>query len=298
VVRETVNPLKVAVVVKNTPAAFRREDRSMGMWSYDVPEFTWEFMHPGKHFTLDTPQLKRRGFDLIFHEDGGAWGRYAGRAIPTIYYAIDSTLSDENHYQPRLKQARQADLILVDHDRLERFAVSNRTTARLSYCVNNRLFKPSPDARAIDVSFHCGGDEYRASYRNFLNIYAKRHGWTYSSGTLPLEQYARQMANSKVVVNVPRNLTNRPHRFLDAMACKACLLTQPFALMADETFDFNGCYELFTDADSLETQLVALLEDGGWKCAAEKGYQTVMQNHTWAWRARELRTIIHKEFSI
>jgi len=293
-----VKPLKIAVLVKNSDAAFKREGRSMGMFSYDVPEFTWEFMHPGKHFTLDTITLKRRGFDLIFHEDGGAWGRYAGRAIPTIYYSIDSTLSEENHYQPRLKQARQADLVLVDHDKLERFTVPNRTTARLSYCVNDHVFKPSPDAREIDVSFHCGGDVYRAHYRNALNTFAKQHGWAYGSGTLPLEQYARQMAASKIVVNVPRNLTNRPHRFLDAMACKACVLTQPFTPMADDSFDFNDCYELFTDAESLETQLIALLDGDGWKCAAEKGYETVMRCHTWAARARELRAIIHKEFLI
>lgn len=109
-------PLRVAVIVKNTPAAFRRESRNMGMWSYAVPEFTWEFFSPGKTFHLNRATFKKQGYDLIFHEDGGAWGKFTGGEIPYVYYAIDSTLTEEHHYKPRYEQAKQADLTLVDHE--------------------------------------------------------------------------------------------------------------------------------------------------------------------------------------
>ena len=46
------NPLRVAVIVKNTPASFERDRRNMGMWSYPVDEFTWDFFALGKAFRL------------------------------------------------------------------------------------------------------------------------------------------------------------------------------------------------------------------------------------------------------
>src|SRR5262245_34298610 len=105
----------------------------MGAFSYPVPEFEWKHFSLGKGFDCDTRQFKEQGFDLIFHEDGGNYGNYTHRAIPIVYHAIDSTLSEDNHYSPRFIQAQKSDLILVDHDRLERFNIGGVPTMRWAY---------------------------------------------------------------------------------------------------------------------------------------------------------------------
>lgn len=278
-------PLRVALIVKNTPAALARADRNMGLFSYAVPEFEWEHFSPGKGFTLDRAAFKRRGFDLVFHEDGGNWGEYDGGALPIVYYSIDSTLSEEFHFRPRFEQARKADLVLVDHDDLARFTPTGKPVKRLSYAVNDRLF--SPHEKVIDVCFHCGGSEGRGGVRAALAAYCKARGLTYVSGAVDLQTYAAHMGAARVVVNVPRTPRNRPHRVYDALACGAALLTAPLPTVSGETLTAGQGYTVFTD--DLETQLDALLPR--WQEAAEPG-RAWAARQTWTVRAKELREII------
>lgn len=290
------NPLRVAVIVKNTPASFERDRRNMGMWSYPVDEFTWDFFALGKAFRLDTAHLKALGYDLVFHEDGGSWGDYAGAALPVIYYSIDSTLSLEHHFIPRKQQAERADLVLVDHDRLERFQAGTRAPVRrLSFCVNDRLFYER--SKTIDVAFHCGGgDMGRTLMRSQLEAVCTRARLRYVSGAVDLATYAQHMGEARVVVNIPRNPSNRPHRVFDAQASFAALVTTPLPDVSDERrrpFDVLTCEFL----DVAERARI-LVENGTWELLAIAGRETVMQYHTWQVRARELRALVAEQFAI
>lgn len=292
------NPLPVAVIVKQSSAAFERNVRMMGMWSYPVPEFTWDFIAPGKQFIMDTRSLAGK-YAVIFHEDGGCWGTYRNHALPIIYYVIDSTLSRENHYLPRYEQARQSDLVLVDHDLLGRFEGTKKPVKRLSYCVNDHVFKDYGHEKDTDIVFHCSrADNGRGEIRNALHGLAVRYGYTYRSGTLPLIEYAQSMNRAKIVVNVPRTWQNRPHRVFDAMACRAALLTAPIPEVSDEFREPGIHYETFVAENTLEAALDFMLSDGSWQPVAEAGYELVQKSYTWAVRAKELRELIHCQFGV
>lgn len=288
------NPLKVALIVKPSTSILR-EGRNMGWWSYDVPEFVWTHFQP-----VDDVVDGRKfdGYDLIFQEDSGPL-EYRNRRVPLVYHAIDSTLSD-GHYQIRRRRARQADLTLVDHDELRRFPGSRRW----AYCVNDRVFQPlSP--RTVDVSMHCGhgaskgapGGVERDELRHYLAELAVRMGFTYRSKALPLGEYAESMGRSKVIVNLPRTMANRPHRVFDAMACGACLVTGRLPAVDGDYREAGVHYIEFDEAGELPALLERLLA-GGWEPIAEAGYRLVMERHTWAVRAKELREMLAKELGL
>lgn len=296
-------PLQIALIVKNKPAAFRREDRGMGYFSYYVPEFSWDHITPGKAFKLDTKDLARRGYDLVIHEDGGAWGEYLGRALPVIYLAIDSTLSHEYHYLPRLNQARQADLILVDHDKLERFASTGKPVRRFSYCVNDKIFHPYGDKTA-DIAYHCNSGNAapsvsRSDWRIFLHEFSQANSLIYRSGMLPLSQYAESLSRARLVVNWPRNPQNRPHRVLDTMASGSLLLTGPIPQVSEEGLTEGKDYFVFKDRLDFSHLAKLLLDNAEQREEIARGaYRFVTTNHTWAIRAQQLRHIIKQEFGI
>lgn len=284
-------PLHVALVVKNTPSTFARDDRNMGLFSYAVPEFTWEHLAPGKGFTLSTDDLKRKGFDLVLHEDGGAWGDYLGHALPIVYYSIDSTLSEEFHFRPRFEQARKADLVLVDHDDLSRFKGTGKPVHRLRYAVNDRLFYPRE--KTIDVCFHCGSSEDRGKLRTDLSVLCRAFGVSYVSGAVDLATYADHVGRSLVVVNLPRTARNRPHRVYDALACGATLLTAPLPTVSGEGLRSGDQYVPLTEdlEASLERALVhhERYAEAGIAWAADQ---------TWAVRAKELRGMLQCALSV
>lgn len=291
-------PLRVAVLVKNTRAAYETFYRPMGYWSYPVPEFTWTFFSPGKPFKLDVRDFRNRGFDLIFHEDGGNWGDYLNRgSIPVVYLAIDSTLTAENHFQPRYQQGKKADLVLVEHDDLNRWEGLTRPALRFPYCVNDKVFLFSA-AKKVDVSFHNGGGvDKRARLRHTLSELCSERGWSYTSGALPLLDYAQALRDSRVVVNWPRNPANRPHRILDAMMSGAAVLTGDVPTVWDCYPGYH--YLTFADAPELTAQLDRLLKDGGAGAAviARRGAEWAA-NNTWAKRAAQLRALLSSEIGL
>lgn len=294
-------PLHVALVVKNKPAAYRREDRQMGQWSYPVNEFTWEHFSLGKNFQCDTRPFKRQGFDLLFLEDGGNYGDFTHRALPIVYYAIDSTLSEDHHYTPRFIQAQKSDLILVDHDRLERFE-GIVPVRRWPYSINDRVFRDWCLPKEVDVAFHCNSghampDHTRSVIRTQLHELCSEHGFIYASGMRGLEDYARALNRAKIVVNWARTPTNRPHRVYDALASRACLITSKLPEVSGETF-VNGMelIEVKTP-DTLMRVIPILLKSRDWEGIAERGYRWAM-TQTWANRAKELRAILKQVFKI
>lgn len=287
-------PLHVALVVKSSPSTRERENRNMGYWSYPVPEFTWD------HFSFEggADASKLKDYDLIFQEDGGPF-EYINRSTPLVYLSIDSTLSDD-HYQVRLRRAKCADLVLVDHDQIERFPRSRR----LAYCVNDHVFQPLE--KSIDVSFHCGagaskgtpGGQERVDLRILLDKICQEGGWSYRSGALPLSEYAESMGRSRIIVNWPRTPINRPHRVFDAMASGACLLT---GLLPNVDGDYRiptEHYTEFSHTNILPDLIRHLLKYDLWKGVARDGYEMVMKHHTWATRAKELRELLAKELGL
>jgi len=280
----------------------------MGYGSYPVPEFTWEKRTWTRfNTTRDLKELRKEGFDLVLHEDGGSWCSYSNRgALPFVYLSIDDTLS-EDHLRNRVKQARQADLVLVDHGPLEPFkAESGRPVLRFNYCVNERIFHPREE-KTTDVVFHCSagarrgepGASERIRVRQLLARLCLEHGWSYRSGVRGLDKYALSLAQARVVVNVPRTETNRPHRVFDTMASGSCLLTGPIPKVVYDKVEEGIHYVVFRNDRELEDLLEYLLDDdGGLKTFEKEGYNLVRENHLWQKRATALRDILNGQLDL
>lgn len=299
-------PLKVALICKNENSK-RRDNRSTGYWSYAVPEFTWEHIVPGKNFSIDCRDLDLKEFDLVFHEDY-PYGDYYNQSIPIVFLSIDSTLSKQ-HFDDRHSQARKSDLVLVDHDDLSRYSDLKRPVYQFPYCVNDKIFFryawENETTRSTDIAYHCStsnhaGNEERKRIRRLLGDLSVKHNWVYRSGVLSIEDYAESFRTAKIVVNQSRTPTNRPHRIFDAMACGAMVLTSPLPYIKDDKLDSFKDFADFEIDKELEDMLSHFLDGNnkGLEAISNFGYHTVMQNHTWSIRAKQLREIINKEFGI
>jgi hypothetical protein len=278
----------------------------MGYWSYPVVQFDWAHFCPHGS-VVDTKRFNE--FDVIFWEDGGdfRFNKSPG-SPPVVYMSIDGTLT-KSHYETRLKRAAQADLVLVDHEPLSRYKNLGVPVRRLNYCVNDLVFKPvfvPYGKKQTDISFHCssgankgmpGGIE-RVKMRKLLHNISMKKNYSYKSGTLPLLEYAKSMAQSRVVVNVPRTVTNRPHRVFDTMACKTALLTLPIPNVDGDYLTDGVHYLSFQDDNDLEKNLSYLIDAGRCVEIANEAYTFVKANHTWAIRAAQLRSIFNDELGV
>ena len=283
-------PLRVLLACRDNPRS--SADRMIGHWSYQVPEFTWDILPVPRWFVLDMSKYYG-AYDLIVHEDTKAWGVFhCDRAVlPVAYIVRDSTLSDD-HYIQRIKQAwKQADIILVDWDRLERFQGLGHPVLRFSHCVNDRLFRDYGEGKMVDVAFHMAvkGNPERAELREWLRWLCITRGWTFENGVIGGEDYARSFSRAKVTLNMERTPTTRAHRVFDAMACRTCLLTTPEPDVEGEERRAGVHYVEWRDRQDLILALGRLLDDGEWEPVANAGYELVQRCHTWAVRARELR---------
>lgn len=292
-------PLKIALIVKGTPATLERLNRNVGYWSYPVPEFTWAHFCIGDNVV---PRNKFSNFDLIFMEDVGAKGRLEGEGPPVVFLSIDGTLSPE-HQKARQHQAQHADLVLVDHERLENYYPYNNKVRRLVYCVNDGVFGPLE--KSLDVCFHCSagerkgmpGGKERNEIRRMLGDHCRAKGYSYVSGGVGLVEYASHMGRARVVINWPRTPANRPHRVFDAMACASAVLTGPLPSVDGDYRQSGVHYWEFNDHGGMLTMLDELLV-GDWVQVSSLGYSLVESHHTWAIRAKELRRILEKELSL
>lgn len=282
----------------------------MGYFSYAVDDlFTWEHITPGKNFTINWKDYKNQNFDLVFHEDY-PYGNIIGLDVPYVFLSIDSTLSDE-HYKARFEQARRADLVLVDHDNVNRFFNVNHKTIQFPYCVNDKIFfrYEIEDDRTNDIAYHCSssahaGIEQRKHIRQLLHDLSQKHHWSYRSGILEIHHYAESFRTSKIVVNQTRTPANRPHRIFDAMACGAMVLSSPLPNANQDGLFYGLDYETYFDDLDLELKLSGNLIQKNlndkyyYSVIANNGYNKVVQNHIWSIRAKQLREIINKEFGL
>ena len=287
--------LSVALVHRNSPRLLGQ--RMIGAWSYPVAEFDWAHYAVGREFTLNKNDLAKR-HDIIIYEDGKVEGRFVGGAnIPLCYVVVDSTLS-QSHYKIRLSQAAQADLILIDHDRLSKFRILGKPVHRFSHCVNDRLFRDYELDKIIDVGFYCRFKGYRPRQRlhERLADFCASRGYRYDAGTKIGEEYARAFNRTKISVNLSRTADNRPHRIFDAMACKTCVLTSCLPSVSGEYRTEGVHYWEYRDIEELFVAIDNLLDSGWWYDIAEAGYDLIQEYHTWTVRAKELRQTLAEVF--
>jgi len=284
-----------------SPSRLKRNDRNMGHFSYAVPEFTWEHLPVHRWQTVDCVGFGGK-YDLIFQEDG-TWARYENRDVPVAYYVWDSTLSDGCHYEPRFDHAKEMGLVLVDHDRLERFAGTGRPVRRLSYCVNDKLYRDYGLEKTLDVAYHMniGGASVgaeRAQLRGILRKHCHNRGYSFSQERPAGRAYAESFNRARIVANWPRQPGNRPFRLLDGMACRSCVVTGPVPDVSGEVREAGVHYVEVRTLDEFCQAVDELLASGRWREVAESGYRLVRERHTWAVRARELRRILNEELGL
>lgn len=290
--------LHVLVIAQNKPAALARDTRVRGHFSYAVTEFTWDFVTWGDFITMDAQKMRRQ-YSFIALEDSAGYGELKGGTIPAVYFITDSTLS-EDHYKIRLQQASRADVLLVDHDSLDRFAEAKKSTHRFPYCVNDKLFHDYGEKKSVDVAFHCGrhGSPERQRLRVLLSDVCAQKGYCYKSKALPLLDYAPAIARARVVVNWPRTPTNRPHRVFDAMAAGAALVTGKVPAIGEDNITAGVEYISAESLEGVAAEACRILDSGEWKQIAAAGYQSVMQHNVWSVRAAQLREIVNSEFGL
>lgn len=290
--------LNVAVFVKGSPGAIITGDRrNMGFWSYAVPEFTWKmFSHGGG----DEDLSKFKDYDFIFHEDCG-YCRYTNKQSgpPVVYLDLESTMGQDKH-DVRIAQAKQADLVLVDWTPLENMRPAGKKIIRFPYCVNDAIFYPRE--KNCDIVWHAAvkkfGRELRYELSKELTRLSVKHGWSLRDHTLVPVEYAASMGAARVGCNQNRSTAIRAHRTFDTMASGAALVTGPTPFTDGDLMVEGVHYLTFHDNAKLEKHLVRLIDIGEWQSFAEQGYNLIMQNHTWAIRAAQLREIVNKEFGI
>lgn len=285
-------PLKVALVHANHPRLM--ESRMVGIWSYDVPEFETT------HWPVEISQVLYKddftAYDLIFCEDSRVSIEWRGEGCPVVYYVVDSALSD-HHYNVRLHNAQNTDLILVDWDRLDRFTQIGVPVRRLSHCVNDRFFGKFYGEKSTDVGFFFNTTPERMALDVYLRKFCKVEGFSYQSGKRAGKAYAKSLARCKINVNLHRHPSVRAHRVFDAMASHTCLLTDSFPRISDERRCSAG-FSVFTDPKHLTESIKEKLTDGTWLSWANIGYDQIQQHHTWEVRAQQLRGIINRELGL
>lgn len=285
-------PLQVALIHRKNDRATNK--RMVGWWSYPVPEFDWIHFPVDKGFRLRRDAFN--GYDLIVYEDGKLHGTFTGTGPPIAYTIVDSTLSDE-HYRLRLEQAKQCDLLLVDWDRLDRFTTLGKPVRRFPHAVNDRVMRDHHLEKEIDVGSYQNGTTKRRQLEDWLRRWCKERGYVFEAGTYGWLDYAIMMNRSKIIVNLARNPETRNHRLFDAMACHACVLTDPPPVVDGDCIEAGTHYVQFRDVYDLEGTLPSLLE-GDWLQYATAGHDLIYQQHTWQVRAQELRAILAEELGL
>lgn len=290
-------PINVAVILRGSDMRERRLLKT-GWWTYEVPEFTWT-LYPAKDIDVFyRDQLAQRGHQAIIYEDWQWSGVIGPPVIPLVYVIVDSNTSEKRLIWYRKNAAGQgSDLILLDQDNPKRFR-DIAPARRWAYGVNEQVWYP-PETKSIDVGYFCVTTPERAALARWLDGFAKEHPEYVMrrSSQLDMPQYIEVVRQSKLVIHLPTEPQCRTHRVFDVLASGGCLLTAPWATISGDDFEPGTHYVEWRDYDELGAQIVHLLETGEWQQIARQGREHVLSHHTWAHRARELRTILGEVFS-
>lgn len=309
------NPLRVLLVHRDQAHRWNRID---GQFAYDVPEFTVAHCAVDKTFRFDLGEVAGR-YDLVWwdegkHRDGPFFSPPPGqRRTPVAYYCLYPTLTTDI-FEDRKRRAREnADLVLLEHDRIERWEDIGIPVRRCAYSVNEWYYRDNAETRDIDVGFFSvwNYSPERRALNDWLAGYCAKHGWAYATnGGYSTDEYPQLLARSKVVIHINRTPDTRPPRIFDASACGAAVLASRMPAVSGErwidgihyvAFDEpvaqyhldneHGDGMSYTDEDCQQVAagLDWLMENHNWAAIAHNAQQYVLSEHTWRVRARQLR---------
>jgi len=276
-----VKPLHVTLIHRESD----RYRQLTGWWSYPVSEFTWNVVKVQPDRFSVKPDVSKT--DLLVMDDW-IFGDVDKQGKPLAYVTVDSARSDAQLIR-NLNQSKQADLLLIDSDSLNRFDPSGKPVRRFAYAVNEKLFYPRP--KEYDVAFLCWPTDERRIVQARCEQICQRHGWSFLTGTYEPQTYAKMIGSAQVVVHSAHVKQARSWRVFDVMASRGCLLTNPIPLIDGDGIIPGVHYQEYRTIDELELQIKYLL-DGAWSEIAQAGYNRVMAAHTWRTRASELRKMV------
>jgi len=319
------NPLRVLLVHRDQWHRWQRID---GQFAYDVPEFVVAHRAVPKRFRMNLHELRGQ-YDLVWwdegkHRSGPHFTPAPGgkRRVPVAYYCLYPTLCDHIYIDRRHRAEENADLVLLEHDRLERWQDMSIPVRRCAYSVNEFYYRDTGAERDVDVGFYSvwNYNPERRALHEWLKGYCKRQGYRYwtTHGLNVEAQYPALLARTKVVVHINRTPMTRPPRIFDASACGAAVLAsrmpevsgeewvdgvtyaafdKPVAQYHDEEF---GHVDAYTDDDceELAEALEYLVDDGYWQQIAQQAQKYVLDHHTWSQRAHELRLTLAEALGI
>lgn len=276
--------INVAVVCRAKMYAETR--RKLGWWSYPVPDLNWTFYPVADGETINKNKLAKAGHDLIVWEDW-CWPTWDGTsAIPIYAVMVDSNTSPRRR-KLYLERAQSADVLLVDQDRLTPFRVTGRPIYRWQYAVNEQVFAPQP--KDIDVAYHVEHTPERATLHGPLVSFCRERGLSLTTGGgLTIDQYAVRLGSARIVVHKATHEQCRSHRFFDALASGACLLSDRVWTVPEDGFVPGQHFSWWETPGDLFSRLEHLLTTGRWQPIALAGQAFVLARHTWRTRAAEL----------
>ena len=260
-----------------------------GWWSSPVPEFIWQTKAvKANDFTLNLKGAER-DFDLVVMDDW-IFGEVRNRSIPLAYVVVDSARSMAQLGR-NLRQAKYADLLLIDSDEPGKFkTVPTKPVRRFAHAVQTDLFYPQE--KKHDVGFLCWPTPEREEVREHLAKFCRAKGYSFITGKWPeSEKYAEAIRSARLVVHKAHVEQARSWRVFDVMASAGCLLTTPLPEVSGDGIRGAEHYWTYRNLQELESQIETLLADSYWQETARRGHEHIMTHHTWPVRAAELRQI-------
>lgn len=281
--------VNVAVVCRKK--AFEETRRKQGWFSYPVSDLDWTFYPVEDGETVNKDVLARNGHDVIFWEDW-VWNDWTGKSHIPIYAAIVDSNTSAKRRNRYLARAIKADVLLIDQDKLTPFGSKvGKPVFRWQYAVNEHVFAPHP--KTVDVAYHVAYTDKRAVYDGVIRSHCRLMNYSLTRGNgLTIDQLAARYGAARIVVHKSTMEQCRSHRFFDALASGACLLTDRVWSVAEDRFQPGVHFAEWQSEGDLQTQITDLLDSGRWKQIAETGRAFVLRFHTWQTRAEQLKGII------
>jgi len=279
---------KVAVVCRKK--GFDETRKKLGWWSYPVPDFEWAFFPVEEKQIVNKNKFADRGFDLIFWEDWALNTWEGENAIP-IYAAIVDSNTSAKRRKSYTARAMQSDVLLIDQDKLTPFGKTGRPAFRWQYAVNEHVF--APRQKTVNVGYHVVHTDGRAALTNPIRQHCRMMGYSLTDGgNFTIDQYANFIGSAQIVVHKSTREQCRSHRFFDALASGACLLTDRVWAVQEDRFLPGTHFVEWTNVNHLQSRITELLESGQWEVIANAGREHVLRFHTWRTRAEQLKGII------
>lgn len=309
-------PIRILLLHRNEWYRWHRID---GQFAYDVPGLTWAHKRVNTTFKMDLSGLEN-DYDVIWWDDGKhrrceITPGPGKRQVPIVNQVLYPTLN-ESTFRTRLRRAcNHADAVMLDHDRLERWAQFPRHARRLAYSVNENYYREQGFVRDIDVGFYyvTGYSKERPALDEWLEDFCGRKGYSYRStkGKNIKTRYAHLLARTKVIIHINRTPQTRPPRIFDSAACGAAFLGNLVPQVSGENWESGQHYVQFETPASMDYKpfkshphytdaqcrqvingLEYLLDGENWEQIAKQAQQYVMSCHLWRHRAVELRGIL------